>query len=280
MPDLPPDAGALPAPRQDPSDLPSSEGGSDQAEDVGLEGPDSVDAPGDDNSDKQPGEPQSAAVGRSSSPKKGVLGPVAGIRRPGMTPGGVTTESGSGSSSTGPAAGALAAGTAAAGAAQPVGGALRPAAAATANGMGSAAQRLRPPVGAPNLAAPTDGAGNRRRLLQLPMQEVLAASLRRARHLLAGRVLSQAGRRSSTQGMGPQSGAAPSGALSSVATVGSMGEMQSFANGIATNKTLIALARAAVPKVPREYVNRYGGFKGPDVKGGCLNCKAWGKQTQ
>jgi hypothetical protein len=70
------------------------------------------------------------------------------------------------------------------------------------------------------------------------------------------------------------------GALSSAVPVGSVGQLQTFANGIASNKTMIALTRASLPKVPKEYVNRYGALKGPTVKGGCLNCKTWGGQPQ
>jgi hypothetical protein len=70
------------------------------------------------------------------------------------------------------------------------------------------------------------------------------------------------------------------GALSSAVPVGSVGQLQTFANGVTSNKTLIALTRASVPMVPKEYVNRYGSLKGPTVKGGCLNCKSWGGQPQ
>ena len=78
----------------------------------------------------------------------------------------------------------------------------------------------------------------------------------------------------------PAGTTAPSGALSSTVNVGAIGELQTFANGISSNKTLTALELSARGKVPKQYVNRYGSFKGPKVKGGCLNCKAWGKDSQ
>jgi hypothetical protein len=59
--------------------------------------------------------------------------------------------------------------------------------------------------------------------------------------------------------------------------VGAVGQLQSFPTGYTTNKTLNALQASAVPLVPKQYINRYGFFKGPAVKGGCLNCKAWGR---
>lgn len=115
-----------------------------------------------------------------------------------------------------------------------------------------------------------------RRLLSLP-RSMLAAGLQSARQLMGIPQLT-----GTTQAPRPRSspGEVVSGALSSTVNVGAMGELQSFANGISTDNTLTALTLAAVPKVPKQYVNRYGALKGPQVQGGCLNCKAWGKQPQ
>jgi hypothetical protein len=58
-----------------------------------------------------------------------------------------------------------------------------------------------------------------------------------------------------------------------------VGQLQTFANGIDTNKTRTAFQLAAQPVVPRQYVSRYGSFAPANAAGGCLNCRAWGKQS-
>lgn len=127
-----------------------------------------------------------------------------------------------------------------------------------------------------------------RRLLSLP-RSMLAAGLRSARVLLissSSRGLTQASRAKATpmqQGTTTSSSSSKvgvSGALSSTVNVGAMGELQTFPNGLGTDKTLTALTLSAEPKVPKKYVNRYGSFKGPKAKGGCLNCKSWGRVSQ
>jgi hypothetical protein len=146
--------------------------------------------------------------------------------------------------------------------------------------------------------AETEGVLGRRRLLLLLPRSMLAAAqqsrrllavrLQTARRVLAGRrgllQLSTTQRptaqtvgattTTTTAASGPVT---PSGTLSSAVNVGAIGELQSFVNGVAANKTLQALRRAGESKVPPQYVNRYGSFSGATAKDGCLNCKAWGQ---
>jgi hypothetical protein len=70
----------------------------------------------------------------------------------------------------------------------------------------------------------------------------------------------------------------PAGTPATTMAIGSVGVMQTFANGISTNKTRSALELAAQPALPKQYRNRYGALPRAAAKGGCLNCRAWGKQ--
>lgn len=265
MPNLPPDPNELPPPKKgDPSDLARPQDDPNTpAEEVGLAGPDSEETEGDDNGPEQlptaqPGRAAGTALGTAGTAGRTNISPKQGVRGSPNLPGAVTVESGSGRAS----------------AAQ-----MQPTTAAP-NGNSAAVPR-RPVLRGPTPTTAADGeAGNRRRLVQLPGEaRDLSKGMQTARQLFGERALQQTSR-PSTKARPQGTTATVSGALTSVARVGAMGELQSFPNGIATNKTLVALARAAVPQVPKVYVNRYGGFKGPDVRGGCLNCKAWGKQTQ
>jgi hypothetical protein len=142
----------------------------------------------------------------------------------------------------------------------------------------------------------TAGSLGRRRLLLLPRsmlaagqqtRSLLAAGLQTARRPLSGRSLQAGMQRSvprataatpATTAVAPAAGVTPSGALSSTVNVGAVGELQSFMNGVASNRTVTALKLAGGTTVPKGYVNRYGAFKGATAKGGCLNCKSWGRQ--
>jgi hypothetical protein len=172
--------------------------------------------------------------------------------------------------------------------------------------MGASAKRPSSallPVNGLDTSAATDAEGmvgslGRRRLLLLPRsmlaagqqtRRMLAAGLQTAQKVLGGRGL-QAGMQRSAPRMpaatpataaaavASAAGVTPSGALSSTVNVGAVGELQSFVNGISSNRTVTALKLAGGTTVPKGYVNRYGAFKGASAKGGCLNCKSWGRQ--
>lgn len=158
---------------------------------------------------------------------------------------------------------------------------------------GVAGTPKKPSVWVPD--ADTAGTLGRRLLLRLLPPRSMLAAARQSRRLLAvqlqtaGRVLTgMRGLLQLTTTQRPKPRAVdtttaaggvvtPSGALSSAVNVGAIGELQSFVNGVAANKMLQALRRAGQSKIPQQYVNRYGSFRGAAAKGGCLNCKAWGQ---
>lgn len=175
--------------------------------------------------------------------------------------------------------------------------------------LGRGAPAAAPDPDASPEAGGLDDGGRRRRLLLLqllppPTQRLLSAGLQAARRLLmSGRTLhaSTQLRRGGSSPVASSSSLGParpitavgssataagtdtptlSGALSSTVNKGDVGELQTFANGINTNKTVAAFALAANGSVPKQYVNRYGFLKGPLETGGCLNCKAWGTPQQ
>lgn len=122
-----------------------------------------------------------------------------------------------------------------------------------------------------------------------PTRNLLAAGLQTAPLVLGGRGLLAGMQRPASRAATATpaataaaaagvTGATPSGALSSTVNVGAVGELQSFVNGIASNRTLTALKLSGGTTVPKGYVNRYGAFSGATAKGGCLNCKSWGRE--